>query len=65
MSNIASGLTIFDCGGVLIYSEYIACRLHASCLADFGVPIVPDEISERYGGINTTALLADLEANLA
>lgn len=60
---MASGLIIFDCDGVLIDSELIACQSSATCLAEVGIPITVDDIVERYVGIGTTAMFADLEAN--
>ncbi len=55
-------LIIFDCDGVLIDSELIACRVSATCLAEIGIPITVEEIIERYVGISATAMLADLAA---
>ena len=57
-----NSLLIFDCDGVLIDSELIACRVSASCLAEIGIPITVEEIVERYVGISATAMLADLAA---
>lgn len=57
-----SGLLIFDCDGVLIDSELIACRVSANCLAEIGIPITVEEIAERYVGISATAMFADLAA---
>jgi hypothetical protein len=60
--DMASDLIIFDCNGVLIDSEFIACWSSAACLTEIGIPITVDEIAERYVGIGTTAMFADLEA---
>jgi len=54
-------LVIFDCDGVLIDSELLACRAVADCLAEDGVPVAADEIMERYTGISWAGMVADLE----
>jgi len=59
--DMASELIIFDCDGVLIDSELIACRENAACLTEIGFPIAVDEIAEQYVGISATAMFADLE----
>lgn len=58
------GLLIFDCDGVLIDSEVVACRADADCLAEIGIPMSADEIMERYVGIGLVAMLADITARL-
>ena len=55
-------LVIFDCDGVLVDSELIACQVSAACLAEIGLSITVDEILARYVGVSTTTMLADLEA---
>jgi HAD superfamily hydrolase (TIGR01509 family) len=55
-------LVIFDCDGVLIDSELIACRVDAACLAEIGYAITVEDILDRYVGISAAAMLADLEA---
>ena len=57
-------LLIFDCDGVLIDSEMIACRAEAACLAALGIGIAADELLDRYLGIGLATMLADLEARL-
>jgi HAD superfamily hydrolase (TIGR01509 family) len=54
-------LVIFDCDGVLVDSEGIACRADAACLAEIGIAITAEEVMERYVGISATAMFADLE----
>jgi HAD superfamily hydrolase (TIGR01509 family) len=56
-----SDLIIFDCDGVLIDSELIACRVSAACLAESGLSITAKE-TERYIGVSATAMFADLES---
>ncbi len=55
-------LVIFDCDGVLIDSESIACRVDAACLTEAGFPTEADEVRSRYVGIGAAAMFADLEA---
>jgi HAD superfamily hydrolase (TIGR01509 family) len=55
-------LIIFDCDGVLIDSEVIACRADAACFAEIGIAIPVEEILERYLGISMAAMRADIEA---
>jgi HAD superfamily hydrolase (TIGR01509 family) len=54
-------LVIFDCDGVLIDSELLALRAVAGCLAECGVSVPEEEILERYTGISTADMAADLE----
>jgi HAD superfamily hydrolase (TIGR01509 family) len=57
-------LIIFDCDGVLIDSEAIACRADSECLAEIGIPLSADEIMERYLGISAAAMCVDIEQRL-
>ena len=54
-------LLIFDCDGVLIDSEPIACRVYAECLAEAGFPVTADEISDRYVGWSSRDIERELE----
>jgi HAD superfamily hydrolase (TIGR01509 family) len=54
-------LIIFDCDGVLIDSEAIACRTDSACLAEIGIAMSADEILDRYLGISAAAMCADIE----
>ena len=56
-----SELVIFDCDGVLIDSEAIACRADAACLAELGITITAEEIMQRYLGISAAAMCSDIE----
>ncbi|WP_425450459.1 hypothetical protein [Virgifigura deserti] len=56
-----SDLVIFDCSGVLVDRELIACRTDAACLTEIGISISAEEIMDRYLGLSTTAMFADLE----
>lgn len=53
-------LLIFDCDGVLIDSEWLACREEARLLTDFGFQTTPEEIADRYVGIRAADMLADI-----
>ena len=54
-------LVIFDCDGVLVDSEAIACRADSACLAELGITITPDEIMQRYLGISAATMCRDIE----
>jgi HAD superfamily hydrolase (TIGR01509 family) len=54
-------LTIFDCDGVLVDSEVIACRVCVPCLAEVGIVTTAEEIADRYIGTSARAMIADLE----
>jgi HAD superfamily hydrolase (TIGR01509 family) len=54
-------LVIFDCDGVLIDSEIIACQVDAACLTEVGFSTSVAEVMKRYVGISAAAMLADLE----
>ncbi len=54
-------LIIFDCDGVLIDSEAIACRVDAGCFAQVGIAISAEAIMDRYLGISAAAMCADIE----
>ncbi len=54
-------LIIFDCDGVLIDSEAVACRVDAGCFAEVGITISAETIMDRYLGISAAAMCADIE----
>ena len=58
---VRPSLVIFDCDGVLIDSELIACRIDAECLTEAGFPETADSIRENYVGISSKAMFEDLE----
>lgn len=53
---------IFDCDGVLIDSEVLACRNGAECLTEFGFPITTEEILARFLGRSGASMRMELEA---
>jgi beta-phosphoglucomutase-like phosphatase (HAD superfamily) len=62
MQDSATRLVIFDCDGVLVDSEAIACRVDAELLSSLGFDIGHDEFRDRYVGISTATMCADIEA---
>jgi HAD superfamily hydrolase (TIGR01509 family) len=61
----APDLVIFDCDGVLIDSEIIACRADAACFAEIGLPVTLEDIRERYVGTSASFMFADVEARFS
>ncbi len=55
-------LIIFDCDGVLVDSEALACHIEAECLTAAGFPTTTQDILARYLGRSEKFLLADIEA---
>lgn len=55
------GLVIFDCDGVLIDSEVLACRTAAETLGEFGLAITLDEYLQ-FVGRSARDIRAELEA---
>ncbi|MGH6882211.1 MAG: HAD hydrolase-like protein, partial [Hypericibacter sp.] len=54
-------LVIFDCDGVLVDSEVIACRVLSESLAEAGIVITADDIAENYVGLSAATIFADIE----
>ncbi|HWI26815.1 MAG TPA: HAD family phosphatase [Stellaceae bacterium] len=54
-------LVIFDCDGVLVDSEVLACRAVAAALVAIGHAITPDEVGERFLGMSNRDMYAALE----
>lgn len=48
----AFDLVIFDCDGVLIDSEIIACRIDATELTRLGITITTEEVVRRFAGVS-------------
>jgi HAD superfamily hydrolase (TIGR01509 family) len=55
-------LVIFDCDGVLVDSETIACRIELQALAALGHPIGPAEFRRRAVGLSRQDVNALLES---
>ena len=57
-------LVIFDCDGVLVDSEVIACRAVAETLHAIGHRIAPETVAERFAGMSNKDMYAQLERDL-
>lgn len=57
-------LVIFDCDGVLLDSEWIACAVDAELLTTHGFPITTDEVIRRFTGVPNHAMFAEIECQL-
>ncbi len=57
-------LVIFDCDGVLIDSEVIACRMMAEALTQEGYPITFAEMANRFVGLSAKTRQAHIEQEL-
>jgi HAD superfamily hydrolase (TIGR01509 family) len=55
-------LLIFDCDGVLVDSEPLACRVDAEVLGALGFAIAAEDIRRRYVGKSLTDMIAGIEA---
>jgi HAD superfamily hydrolase (TIGR01509 family) len=45
-------LVVFDCDGVLVDSEALACGVEARALTALGYPITGEEVARRYAGLS-------------
>ena len=63
VAKAAFDLVIFDCDGVLVDSEVIACRAVSEALVEFGFTLPVDEVAERFIGTSTKDMYAALEAD--
>ncbi|HEX2113909.1 MAG TPA: HAD family hydrolase [Alphaproteobacteria bacterium] len=54
-------LVIFDCDGVLIDSELIACRVDAECLSEIGFPTTAAFIQEHFVGVSSRMMFERIE----
>lgn len=57
-------LLIFDCDGVLIDSEAIACRMDAEELSAIGYPCTPEDIARDFLGLSGQKMFALVEQYL-
>src|SRR3954465_4576875 len=55
------GLVIFDCDGVLVDSEMIACAVEARPLTAAGYPITTAEVAHRYAGVSDADMRRAIE----
>jgi HAD superfamily hydrolase (TIGR01509 family) len=57
-------LAIFDCDGVLVDSEPVACRIDAEMATELGWPMTPQDVLERFVGRSESYLLDTIEEKL-
>jgi HAD superfamily hydrolase (TIGR01509 family) len=57
-------LVIFDCDGVLVDSEILACDVQARALSEYGLPISGAEVARRFLGMSARDMRSALEADL-
>ncbi|MBF9231817.1 HAD family hydrolase [Microvirga alba] len=54
-------LLIFDCDGVLVDSEALACQIDAEILSGLGISYTADEIARDFVGISLKDMIARIE----
>lgn len=57
-------LVIFDCDGVLVDSEALACVVHADVLTAYGYAITAAQVHERFLGRTAREARAEVEAEM-
>ena len=57
-------LIIFDCDGVLVDSEALACVVHADVLTQHGYAITPEQVHERFLGRSAREARFEVESEL-
>jgi HAD superfamily hydrolase (TIGR01509 family) len=60
----AFDLIIFDCDGVLVDSEALACVVHADVLTQHGYTITPAQVHERFLGRSAREARFEVESEL-
>jgi len=58
-------LLIFDCDGVLVDSEVLACEIDARILTRIGLPYSAQDIARKFVGVSFKDMVARLEAEHA
>ncbi|WP_201861127.1 HAD family hydrolase [Microvirga soli] len=58
-------LLIFDCDGVLVDSEALACEIDAQILTRIGLPYSAEDIARKFVGVSFKDMVARLEAEHA
>lgn len=61
---IPKTLVIFDCDGVLIDSEMLACTVQSRLFTGMGYPISPGEVMDRFVGLSARDMCAAIETAL-
>jgi HAD superfamily hydrolase (TIGR01509 family) len=54
-------LVIFDCDGVLVDSEALACQVDADILTELGIAYTRDEIISQFVGVSLKDMMARIE----
>lgn len=57
-------LVVFDCDGVLVDSEVLACRAVVDTLAAFGHAVAAESIAERFTGVSNRDMYAVLAVDV-
>jgi HAD superfamily hydrolase (TIGR01509 family) len=57
-------LVVFDCDGVLVDSEVLACRAVVETLAAFGHAVAVESIAERFTGVSNKDMYAALAIDI-
>jgi HAD superfamily hydrolase (TIGR01509 family) len=60
----ARHLVIFDCDGVLVDSEILACDVQARVLTQYGVPLSSADVARRFLGMSARDMRREIEAEL-
>ena len=55
-------LVIFDCDGVLVDSEALACVVHADVLTEYGYAISAEQVHERFLGRSAREARLEVES---
>jgi HAD superfamily hydrolase (TIGR01509 family) len=62
MSAPGPALLVFDCDGVLVDSETIACRVDAELFTSLGFPLSFEEIRRDFVGVSASTMCREIEA---
>jgi HAD superfamily hydrolase (TIGR01509 family) len=57
-------LVIFDCDGVLVDSEALACVVHAEVLSAHGYAITPEQVHQRFLGRSSREARIEVETEM-
>ena len=57
-------LIVFDCDGVLVDSEALACVIHAEVLTQHGYAITAEQVHERFLGRSAREARFEVESEL-
>ncbi len=62
MNSARFDLIIFDCDGVLVDSETIACRIEAELMTTLGFPLSFDDVRRDFVGVSASGMCREIEA---